>query len=394
MIGAPTYPMLRDVTQAAVFEAMDQEGIPFLHHKSENRVSIPGLDANILFRSMEEPERLRGTNLAWFAIDELTYCKRDAWIRLQGRLREPKALRRQGIAAWTPKGYDWVYETFMGPNRLNGHAAYLGRPRENIHLPPEFYTNLEHTYDPKFYRQEALGEYLSVNSGQVYYAFDRARNVEQCAFNPSFGPLIWSLDFNVSPMTSVLCQVEIGLGAGVRGSTVHMIVRVLDEIALMSSNVGEACEAFEKKTQEWAFKWGGALNVKVYGDATGNSRTHTTGASCYSIIREFFKTRPHYRVGYNVKNSNPLIRDRVNAVNAKLCAQDGTRSLFIDPKCQALQRDLEQVVWKVDANKKPTGDLDQSGGLTHISDALGYFIDSEFGLTRSGNLGYQPGRIM
>ena len=69
--------------------------------------------SRILFRPVDEFERLRGTNLAWFGLDELTYTPEEAWLRLEGRLRDPKAKRLCGFAVWTPKGYDWVYRRFI-----------------------------------------------------------------------------------------------------------------------------------------------------------------------------------------------------------------------------------------------------------------------------------------
>ena len=44
-------------------------------------------------------------------------------------------------------------------------------PKENIHLPPDFYDQLKEAYAERFYRQEALGEYLDVFGGNAYYAF-------------------------------------------------------------------------------------------------------------------------------------------------------------------------------------------------------------------------------
>jgi hypothetical protein len=139
----------------------------------------------------------------------------------------------------------------------------------------------------------------------------------------------------------------------------------------------------------------GIVNIKVYGDATGGSREHATGSSAYSMVKEFFRTRPQYRVSYNVREANPPVRDRVNAVNAKLCSADGVRTIFVDPKCLTTIKDLEEVVWKTDMNKNPTGQIDQADGKSHISDALGYFVEYDYGLTRSGvQMGYQPGRLI
>ena len=77
---------------------------------------------------MDSFERLRGTNLAWFGVDELTYAKPDAWSRLEGRLRDSRAFRRCGFAAWTPKGFDEVWERFIdqpGPDYAAVQAAEI-----------------------------------------------------------------------------------------------------------------------------------------------------------------------------------------------------------------------------------------------------------------------------
>ncbi len=58
--------------------------------------------SRILLRAVDEFERLRGTNLAWFGLDELTYTMEGARLRLEGRLRDPQggaALRICGVDA-------------------------------------------------------------------------------------------------------------------------------------------------------------------------------------------------------------------------------------------------------------------------------------------------------
>ena len=73
----------------------------------------------------------------------------------------------------------------------------------------------------------------------------------------------------------------------------------------------------------------------------------------------------------DVPNSNPPVRARINSVNARLKATDGTIRVRIDPKCRHLVRDLEGVQYK-----KGTGDIDKAGApdLSHISDAFGYYV--------------------
>src|SRR3954462_12061507 len=90
LIGAPTYPMLRDATVAALLEALVKNGIPHEVNRAENYLVMGETRSRILFRAVEEFERLRGSNLAWFGLDELTYTSQEAWLRLEGRLRDPK----------------------------------------------------------------------------------------------------------------------------------------------------------------------------------------------------------------------------------------------------------------------------------------------------------------
>ena len=71
LVGAPTYRMLQDSTQRTFFEVLAAEGIDYAFNKQENRLRFSSNGSEIIFRTMENPERLRGANLAWFALDEL-----------------------------------------------------------------------------------------------------------------------------------------------------------------------------------------------------------------------------------------------------------------------------------------------------------------------------------
>ncbi len=116
---------LRDATQAALIEILESNKIPFELNRGENVLTLKETRSRILFRAVEEFERLRGSNLAWFGLDELTYTVEDAWLRLEGRLRDPKATRLCGFAVWTPKGFDWVYERFIA-RRVEGYEVDHG----------------------------------------------------------------------------------------------------------------------------------------------------------------------------------------------------------------------------------------------------------------------------
>ena len=356
LIGAPTYPMLRDATLAALTETLADSGIPYELNKGDNVLVISDCGSRILLRSVDDFERLRGTNLAWFGLDELTYTLEGAWLRLEGRLRDPKATRRCGFAVWTPKGFDWVYRKFIG-NQVEGYAAIQARPFENRFLleqVPDFYERLRSSYDENFYRQEVMGDYLNVRGGLVYHAFDRTVNVRETQMDSS-RPVIWALDFNVDPMCSVVAQID-RMG----------VVSVLDEIVLRRATTEQACQEFEKR---FGMPRAGLV---VYGDASG-AAMQTTGSSDYQVIRGFFGSRLA-RVSYRVPQANPPVRDRVSTMNSRLKNASGDVRLYVNPSCRELIDDFEQVAYKEDSTQI---DKDKDRRRTHLSDALGYLIWQE-----------------
>ncbi|MGA2737567.1 MAG: terminase family protein [Bryobacteraceae bacterium] len=356
LIGAPTYPMLRDATQAALFELLDGWDLPYIYNKAENMLTMKETASRIIFRPVDDFERLRGTNLAWFGLDELTYSPEGAWLRLEGRLRDTQANRLCGFAAWTPKGYDWVYQKFIA-DPVAGYTAIVATPNENKYLleqVPDFYERLKQSYDDTFYQQEALGRYISMQGGLVYTSFNRGENVKSLHVNPTY-PLLWALDFNVDPMSSIVTQIE--------GRTVF----VLDELALRHASTHEACEEFESRFPNHG------SGVVVYGDASGNSQ-HSTGASDYQIVREYFRMNYGARLTYKVPKANPSVRERITLTNAKLRTASGETSLWVDPKCKELIKDFEQVSYKADSNAI---DKEKDRRRTHLSDALGYLLWQE-----------------
>lgn len=353
MIGAPTYPMLRDATAAALIEALERNKIPHEFNRSDNCLTLRETKSKILFRAVEEFERLRGSNLAWFGLDELTYTSEQAWLRLEGRLRDPKARRLCGFAVWTPKGYDWVYERFVARG-IEGYETVMASPFENRFLLekiPDYYERLRSSYDERFFQQEALGQYLSLHAGRVYYAFERVGNVVEANVDRQ-KPLLWALDFNVDPMCSVVAQLD------------ERRVRVLDEIVLSRASTPQACEEFERRFP------GHVGGVVVYADATG-ARMQTTGTTDVAILREFFRGGEYGEVKFRIPKANPVVRERVMLMNSKLASADGERALTVSRRCKELIKDLEQVTYKENSQ---VIDKERDPKRTHLSDALGYLL--------------------
>jgi len=355
LLGAPTVPMLREATQTTLFEILDTNHIPYDLNKAENTLLMLDTNSKIVFRPVDEYERLRGTNLAWFGLDELTYSSEEAWFRLLGRLRDPQATRKCGFAAWTPKGHDWVYKRFIA-NPTPDYKAIQAKPAENKHMlasTPEFYDRLKESYDERFYRQEVLGEYLSYDGNCVYSAFDRNAHLIADLGPPLPDlPLCWSLDFNVDPMCSIIAQVS--------GGTVY----VIDEICLHRASTPDACAEFLNRYRNHP------AGVLIYGDASGKA-SQSTGYSDYEIIEEYFKTESTMTFSHNIPKANPPVNERVNLTNRQLKNASGASGVLINAKCVELIQDLEQVSYKTGS---PDIDKDRDRMRTHMSDAFGYLI--------------------
>jgi hypothetical protein len=358
LLGAPTYPMLRDATQRALVAVLEENELPYSLNKSESYVELPHCRARILLRSLDDYERLRGTNLAWFGVDELTYCKEEAWLRLEGRLREPKAQRRCGYAVWTPKGMDWVHRRFV-LNESGEYGVVLARANENRHIlrtDPGFYERLKNTYSDAFYRQEVLGEYLANDGSRVYGAFRRDLHLRSMQRNPR-ATLLWTLDFNVDPFCTLVCQREKD----------HL--HVIDEIVMQRKT---STEMAEKMNDDYG-QMGHTL--AIYGDASGRSE-QTNGPNNYKQIVAALGSEKWQGVELRVPKRNPPVLERLHLVNRMLESAAKEVCLFIDPKCRSLIADLEQVQFRSDG---VTVNKDGDSRRTHSADALGYLLWEEFG---------------
>jgi hypothetical protein len=371
LLGAPTYPMLRDATQSTLFEILAKNRIPHECYKAENILVMTDTKSRIIFRPLDDYERLRGTNLAWFGLDELTYTAEAAWLRLEGRLRDPKSKRLCGFAVWTPRGFDWVYHRFI-EQPVEGYEMTIAAPYENRHLlekVPDYYDRLKRSYDGRFFEQEALGKYLNVSEGQVYHSFERSRNVALSEAHAGI-PLRWALDFNVDPMCSVVAEIEGG------------VVHVIDEITVSRATTPEVCAQFLERYPNHA---GGVI---IYGDASG-TRRQTTGSSDFQMVKQALAQGGYKSASYRIPPANPEVRARVNLMNAMMGSADREIRLVVDPKCKELILDLEQVAYKPGSTLI---DKDRDPRRTHLSDALGYLIWEE--CRPQATVGERGGRLL
>lgn len=156
LVVAPTYPMLRDATWRTALEVWAPVLVGVV--RNEMRMVLRG-GAEVLFRSADEPERLRGPNASWAWIDEGSLCHEGTWPIVIGRLRQGGRAGRAWVT-FTPKGrMNWTYRVFVD-EAGDDVALMRARTDSNPFLDPEFVAGLERHYTRRFARQELGGEFL------------------------------------------------------------------------------------------------------------------------------------------------------------------------------------------------------------------------------------------
>ena len=334
---------------------------------SESELSITLTSGSVLaLRGADHPDSLRGNGLDFVVIDEFASIRPECWTEV---LRPALADRRgRALFIGTPQGCNHFFDRFEQAKTDPEWATWQFTTQEGGNVSAAELLAASRDLDQQTFRQEFEASFEGAGLHRVYYAFERASNVQSVAYSPG-EPLVWTIDFNVDPMSSLLIQRI--------GDNVH----VLDEIILQpDANTVQACEALHERTKPFCAR--GTVKLEVYGDASGHQRRSSASATDWTLIREFFaRWRGAYVPSIRAANVNPAVRDRINCVNARLQNAVGERRLFIDPRCRELIRDLERVTWTLDSTGRPTTEINKSDRRrTHSSDALGYYVSQAFAM--------------
>jgi len=358
---APTYKQGKRIAWKAL-KKMTQPWWACPPNETDLRIELVS-GGTICVKGADNYDSLRGDGLDFLVMDEYACMAPQAWTEA---LR-PALADRLGKALFigTPQGFNHFHELFEGAQSQSDWKAFQFTTAQGGNVPSEELQSAAKQLDDRIFRQEFEASFETLGVGRAYYAFDRAQNVGDLGFSARF-PLYWSLDFNMNPLCSVLAQVHNGA------------VYVLEEMILPDSNTLAACEEFLSRTSKW--RKGGKLNICVYGDATGEQRRTSASRTDWQIVKEFFGRYPYdFTASFRFPASNPLVKDRVNCVNAKLRNHAGQHLLKVNQSCKHLIKDFEQVCWKTDPHGNPLVELDKSDPMrTHVSDAVGYLIAREF----------------
>jgi len=336
-------------------------------------------------------DSLRGPGLDFAVLDEYAQMSPLVWTEVVRPMLSDRGRDGHALFIGSPAGLNHFY-TLHGdacdPTNAGSWAAFKFTTLEGGNVRPEEIEAARRDLDEKTFRQEYEASFETY-AGRMYYAFSRATNVANVEFNPNY-PVLWAMDFNVTPLCSVICQ---RIGA---------TLNIIDEIVLLDSGTLSACNEFRRRTIDWrqarrASAWDeefqqGPLPVIVYGDPAGQARHTGADKTDHQQVKEFFRrSETDYAMEWRIDSAPPRVKARVTATNARLTNYNGQHAVFVNPRCKKTIADLEQVIWKLDGNRNVLPEPDKTNpDLTHLSDALSYLVWHEWPIRgRVGDIAQQ-----
>ncbi len=335
--------------------------------KSFNESSLNAKLKNGTIMSLKgasNPDSLRGVGVHFMVIDEAADCKDGVWREV---LR-PMLSDTGGHALFcgTPKGMNWVHEYFeRGRDEDNKlWQSFQFTTLDGGNVPQSEIEQAQDELDERTFRQEYLATFETY-SGAIYYQFDRRLNIlkwerpEDDKFKAT--PLHIGMDFNINPMCAAVSVSD--------GGTLHQF----DEIIIYGSNTNEMSQEIRSRYPE--------NFIYIYPDpACRQMRTSANGNTDLTILQ-----KPEYKFSVRARRSHALVRDRINAVNAKICSMDGIRRYFIDPSCKQSIKCIERQTYK-EGTMLP----DKDSGFDHMNDAIGYKIEWLWPISKVDDVSLRP----
>lgn len=165
MAVGPTYVMLKDASLRSFLDHV--RALNYLKDfRRSDMTAVLGNGAEVIFRTAEDPDRLRGPNLSGVWLDEASLMRREVFDIAIGRLREEGEQGWLG-ATFTPKGrHHWTYQVFAsgGPDT----AIFRSPTTDNPFLPSAFADTIRRQYPDVMARQELEGEFIEDGLGYLF----------------------------------------------------------------------------------------------------------------------------------------------------------------------------------------------------------------------------------
>lgn len=334
--------------------------LSYCHDKQPNisdRIIYLNNGSELHVLGLDKPQRIEGIPWAGGGIDEFADIKPDAW-----EANIYPALNTVNPTMPDYRPWCWLLGV---PDGLNHYYDLCEKAKAGVsgeykvfhwmtkEIFPEMAERAKSIMSAQQYRQEFEASFETA-TGRIYPDYSEANYTTE-EIKPH-EQLHWFHDFNYTPMSS---------GIGVRrGDSVYC----LDEIILISAIALQSAMEFVERYKNHQNK-----HVLMYGDPAGRAGEKHGHASDYTEMEKYLRANG-WTVSRRVKNAAPAIKDRQNAVRAKIKNAAGEHSLFVNTKkCVYTHKGLATVQLKEGSSFQ-----ENETEYQHITTAIGYMIDYDF----------------
>lgn len=310
---------------------------------------------------LDKPQRIEGIPWTGGGIDEFADIKSDAWEANILPALNTVNPTMPDYRAWcwllgVPDGLNHYYDLCMQADTGQDPNFRVFHWKSAEILPPDVMDAMKRAMSAKQFKQEFEASFETA-TGRIYEDYSKA-NTTTATIEPH-EQLMWMHDQNFTPLSSAI---------GVRrndGKDLYL----LDEIVLTSAISRQSALEFVDKFKDHENK-----HVIIYGDPAGKAGEKHGHASDYTDIEGVLKTNG-WQYTRKVKPAHPAIKDRQNAVRAKILTASGDISLFVNPVTASwCHKGLSTVQLQVGSSFQE----DQKNDYQHITTAIGYCIDVEW----------------
>lgn len=371
LVGAKEYELVRKTTLVSYLEHLDALGYleerDFSYNKVDKIIKFSN-NSEILFSSLEDPEKFKSLNLHWAEIEEASQITDSSFKQLLGRLRNTYRGKnwvdfRYRLFGHTNPQPDkgWIYKRFVEHSKEN-YRLIIAPTTNNIYLPSHFIQSMKESFDDEYYRINVLGEFGDYSSGLIVKGFSD-KNKLNLKYNAEL-PLHLTCDFNVDPMCWALAHKD------------DENVYFFDEIVLEKTTTQQCIEEFLRRYPRHKSE------IIINGDASGDNRSTQSEYTNYAIIKNALTGYGYTDVKFRLRDYNPPILSRISAFNARVKNSNDERHLFVDPRrCKWILYNIYNLSFKTGSRivDVPTHNKIKSNRdakfLEHPFDAISYLVE-------------------
>ena len=201
---SPVYSQTTKV-QKELFKAIVDTNLVETCNYSENFITLKN-GTEILFRSGERYDNIRGLTIDYCILDEAAFLKEEVWTEAVRPTLLVKG--KKVLFLSTPKGKNWFYELYMRglSSEFDEYQSYKGSSFDNPFANHKEIEDARKTLPPNVFRQEYLAEFID-DGGEV---FSNINNITYDEYPSPKGKVFGGIDLGRQVDYSVLTIMDEG----------------------------------------------------------------------------------------------------------------------------------------------------------------------------------------